>query len=144
MVGLLDIAPANETVVIREQAVEVFGVSAKGIAYLIRRFPELRALMSGRTVDTDQLLEVGGSAVSAIIAAGCGLPGDEKGEEVASRLAIDDQAELLSVIFKLTMPKGVAPFVEKLSNMGLLLSGPSEAEASTKAPVTKSLKPSKA
>jgi hypothetical protein len=78
-----------------------------------------------------------------MIAAGCGYPGDEAQEEVASKLAIDDQAELLSVIFKLTMPKGVGPFVEKLSGMGLLLSGPSAVEASTEAPATKSRKPSK-
>ena len=61
------------------------GVSAKGRASLLGRFPELRMLMTGQEVEADQFMAVGGDAVSAIIAAGCGYPGDEKAEDVAGR-----------------------------------------------------------
>lgn len=123
MPGLLDIAPAVETVEIRGTKVEVYGVSVKGIAYLLQRFPELRAMLSGREVNADRLIEIGGDAVAAIIAAGTGYPGNEQAEAVAGSLSLDEQADLLAAIVKLTMPGGVGPFVEKLSALGLGLGG---------------------
>ena len=59
MVGLLDIAPLTQTVTVRDHPIEVTGVSAKGVAQLLLRFPELRALISGRDVGLDQLLALG-------------------------------------------------------------------------------------
>jgi hypothetical protein len=47
------------------------------------------------------------------------VPGDERAEAAAGRLGLDDQAELLAAIMKLTMPQGIGPFVEKLARMGL-------------------------
>jgi hypothetical protein len=119
MVGLLDIAPLTETVTVRDQSIEVTGVSAKGVAQLLLRFPELRALISGRDVGIDQLLALGGDIVAAVIAAGCGQAGDARAEAAAGYLGLDDQAELLAAIMKLTMPQGIGPFVDKLSRMGL-------------------------
>jgi len=119
MVGLLDIAPLIQTVTLRDHPIEVTGVSAKGLAQLLLHFPELRALISGRDVDLDQLLELGGDVVAAVIAAGCGQAGDAQAEAAAGRLGLDDQAELLAAIMTLTMPQGVGPFVDKLARMGL-------------------------
>ena len=72
MVGLVDIAPATERVTVRGQEVEVFGVSAAGVAQLLARFPDLRKLFSGREVGADEIMDVGGDLVAAIIAAGTG------------------------------------------------------------------------
>ncbi len=119
MVGLLDIAPLIQTVTIRDHPIEVTGVSAKGVAQLLLRFPELRALISGRDVGLDQLLALGGDIIAAVIAAGCGQAGDELAEAAAGRLGLDDQAELLAAIMALTMPQGLGPFVDKLARMGL-------------------------
>jgi hypothetical protein len=119
MVGLLDIAPLTETVTIRDQPIEITGVSAKGVAQLLLRFPELRALISGRNVGLDQLLALGGDIIAAIIAVGCNQAGDSQAEAAAGRLGLDDQAELLTAIMTLTMPQGLGPFVDKLSRMGL-------------------------
>jgi len=116
MAGLLDIAPLSSKVSIRGTAVDVCGVSAKGIAQLILRFPELREMMVGREVSVDRLLGIGGDAVAAIIAAGCGDFSAEA-EAAAAALSIDEQADLLGAILKLTMPGGLAPLVEKLSGV---------------------------
>ena len=86
MVGLIDISPRTETVDVQGASVAVHGVSAKGVANLLGRFPELRMLMTGQSVDADRLMAIGGDAVAAIIAAGCGYPGDEKAEAVAGAL----------------------------------------------------------
>ena len=48
MVGLVDIAPALEIVDIQGMPVNVHGISAKGLAFLLSRYPELRMLMSGQ------------------------------------------------------------------------------------------------
>ncbi len=96
MVGLIDIAPSVETVEIEGAFVAVHGVSASGLASLLGRFPDLRKLMTGLEVETAQLMVIGGEAVAAIIAAGCGYPGDEKAEAVAGTLSLDAQADFLS------------------------------------------------
>jgi hypothetical protein len=121
MPGLIDIAPHTETVSVQGTSVVVYGVSAKGVAHLLGRFPELRMLMSGQAVEIAQLMAIGGEAVAAIIAAGCGYPGDEKAEAVAGSLSLDAQADLLAAILRLTLPKGIGPFVDKLTALGGIL-----------------------
>jgi hypothetical protein len=138
MVGLIDIAPRAETVDVQDAPVTVHGISAKGVAHLLGRFPELRKLMTGETVETEELMAMGGDAVAAIIAAGCGYPGDEKAEAVAGTFAIDAQADLLSAVIRLTLPRGLGPFVEKLTTLGGIL----DAAPSATAPASNSPKPS--
>lgn len=121
MVGLLDIAPAVERVEVRGTQVDVFGISVKGIVSLIQRFPELRGLIGGESLDVDVLMSMGGDIVAAIIAAGCGSPGDVTAEKTACALDIGAQADLLVAILRVTMPGGVGPFVAKLSNLSSLL-----------------------
>ena len=121
MVGLIDVAPRTETIEAQGASVTVHGISAKGVAHLLGRFPELRMLMTGQEVQTEQLMTMGGDAVAAIIAAGCGYPGDEKAEIIAGRLSIDAQADLLAAILRLTLPGGLGPFVDKLTALGGIL-----------------------
>ena len=61
-------------------------------------------------------------------------------EENAGRLALDEKAELLGAIVRVTMPRGPGPFVEALTG----LMGSVGAGQSQKAPATKSPKQSKA
>jgi hypothetical protein len=97
-------------------------------------------LMTGKEVGADQLLAMGGDAVAAIIAAGCGYPADDKAEAVAGKLSLDAQADLLTVILRLTLPKGVGPFVEKLTALGGILHA--DDIQFDMAPASKSRKPS--
>ena len=129
MAGLIDIAPQTETVDVQGTSVAVYGVSAKGVAHLLGRFPELRMLMTGQEVEIAQLMAIGGDAVAAIVAAGCGYPGDEKAEAVAGSLSLDAQADLLASILRLTLPKGIGPFVDKLTALGGILDVPPSAMA---------------
>ena len=136
MVSLVDIAPAIERVTVRGQDIEVSGVSAAGVAQLLARFPDLRKLFAGRDVGMEDILGVGGELVAAIIAAGTGAPGDPAAEAAAGRLGIDEQADLLSAILRVTLPKGVGPFVEKLLALGAAL----DAGSAGTAPATTSRK----
>jgi hypothetical protein len=135
MVGLVDIAPKIESVDVQGTTVAVHGVSARGVAHLLGRFPELRKLMTGQAVETEQLMTMGGDAVAAIISAGCGYPGDQKAESVAERLSIDAQADLLGAILRLTLPVGLGPFVEKLTVLGGILDAvPSDSALASSSP----------
>lgn len=137
MAGLADIDSAAETVVVFGTPVPVYGVSGRGIAMLLARFPELRALMAGQAdkVAPERLMEFGGEVVGAIIAAGTGAPGDANSEAIADRLPVDVQAELLAAIAKRTFKDGFGPFVERLAALGVVLNAEGQ---SPKAPATKS------
>lgn len=135
MVGLVDIAPVTSTASIRGQDVTVTGISARGIALLLVRFPELRALLTGREVALDELLKLGGDVVAAIIATGTGAPGDRAAEAAADNLTLEEQADLIAAIVELTMPRGLGPLVDRLSRLGLLAaSGASAMQATTSPP----------
>ena len=123
MVGLVDIAPIFSSVTIRGQDITITGVSARGIASLLARFPELRALVTGREVALDELLKLGVDVIAAIIVAGTGVPGDVDAEKAADNLTLEEQADLLAAIVELTMPRGLGPLVERLSRLGLLAGG---------------------
>lgn len=118
MASLLDIAPLTETVSVRGTDIPVTGVSAKGIAQIMARFPEVREMMVGREVSVDRLVELAVDAVGAIIAAGTGHPGDPDHERMAASLLLEEQADLLAAILRVTLPRGVGPLVEKLKAMG--------------------------
>ena len=131
MVGLVDIAPVTSTILVRGQDITITGVSARGIALLLARFPELRAVMTGREVALDELLKLGGDVIAAIIASGTGAPGNARAENAADNLTLEEQADLLAAIVELTMPRGLGPLVEKLSRLGLLAGSASGMQAAT-------------
>src|SRR5690606_4428627 len=114
-------------------------VSARGVANLMGRFPAVRALFSGKDMkvkaDADSLIKVIPEAVSAIIAAGCGLPGDEKAEAIADTLPVESQLELVNKVLALTMPKGIGPLVDQLTALGAIVNDASA--GGSKAPATK-------
>jgi hypothetical protein len=123
MAGLLDIAPLTETVEIRGQAIEVSGLTARDLVYLIREHESVRKLMSGVQVGATEILTAAPDAVCSIIAGGLRKLGDAETAAAVDRLDLDAQIELLSAILRLTMPKGVGPFVQRLQALGNLVSG---------------------
>jgi hypothetical protein len=119
MVSLLDISPVKETVSVHGQDVEVTGVSAEGIAYLLGKFPQVKDALMGKGLEVtpQALLEQGPTFVAAIIAAGTGAPGNAEVEKIAAGLAVGVQVEFIDKIIKLTLPGGVGPFVDRLQQM---------------------------
>lgn len=115
---LLDHAKApTEVVSVGDISIPIIGISVNGIAYLLNKFEELRMLLSGRTVEVEKLLSLGGPIVGAIIAAGCGKVGVKDEEEAAAKLPLELQSEFLMKIIKVTLPNGVGPFVDRLNGL---------------------------
>jgi len=117
MASLLDLAPQGARVLVAGTELRVYGISATGLAVLMSRFPLLRQLLTGAVIDVEKILALGGDVVAAIIAAGCGHPGNADAEKIAAVLPIGDQAEILGAIVKETMPGGVDPLAEKLKGL---------------------------
>lgn len=121
MTSLLDIAPIGEDVEIDGKAIKVRGLSVSEIAHLLARFPHLRRVFDGAEADLAQVLTLIGDAVGPVIAAGTGNFGKAEEELAAASLGPETAVALIEPILRLTMPKGVGPFVEKLRGMGRLL-----------------------
>ncbi len=125
MAGLADIIPASEVV----HGVTIRGISFRAVGDLFARFPELNALLGG----TASPASVGGDAVAAIIAAGCGCAGDPEQEGLAGNLPVDVQLDLLVAVIGLTIgKKGIGPFLQKLAALGGVADGPAPAQQKKK------------
>ncbi|MER9937412.1 hypothetical protein [Mesorhizobium sp. M0088] len=135
MPGLLDIAPLTENVPVRGAQAIVGGVPVKAIAVMLARFPDLRKMWASGKWDVEQLLGMSDEVIAALIAAGC-TNIDEKN---AGNLALDEKAELLAAIMRVTMPRGPGPFMAALT----ALMGTVGGAASPTAPASKSRKPSR-
>lgn len=142
MPGLLDLVPSVESVTLCNQKIPVSGVTLAGIALLIARFPELRDLLSGKSLDANALIARVPDAVAAIIAAGIGFAGDEKQEAVAAALPMGAQVDLIEAIIRATLPGGAGPFVAKLQAFMALGAPAPPSAGSAIVPNTNSAKPS--
>ena len=120
MASLLEIATVARQVDVRGLKIDVYGVSAQGIVELMVRFPEVGKAFSGVEPDTAALMKLAPQALAAFIAAGCGQPGSVELEEVAAKLGVGEQTELVEEIVRLTFPRGIGPFVESLKKLGVL------------------------
>jgi hypothetical protein len=117
MVSLVDIVPQTRTVQIAAGPIELRGLGLRQIADLLVRFPELRKLFveGAPAVDVDTLLAGAPDAIGNIIAQSAGQP--EAADTIADALSLDDLADCLIAIRDLTMPNGVAPFMDRIARL---------------------------
>jgi hypothetical protein len=142
MADLLDITPSTavEVVKIDGKRIIVRGLHCDAIASIVARFPELAVLLGGGGNIGTRLIERFASAIGPIIAAGCGHLGDEKYEQHAATLLVEDQLKLLKAIIGLTFPFGLASAFEAMT--AFLQQGAGEGEKIIKLRLRKSPSPS--
>ena len=119
MSDLLDIAPSTaiETVTISGHRIEVRGLHGDAIASIASRFPNLIVLLVGGDNVVPRLIGQFGNAIGPIIAAGCGHLNDERYEQHANTLSVEDQFKLVTAIYRLTFPNGLAAFMEAMAGL---------------------------
>ncbi len=122
MNDFLSINPAPDTISINGKKIPVHGISMTGFGTLIPRFPSLMSDLSERMKKDGALtlvaiMDVAGSAIGAILAAGLGYPGNEEAEKKAASLDISTQLKLLDKIVEKTMPDGIGPFVDQWAGL---------------------------
>src|SRR4051812_32375311 len=112
MVSLVDIGPSKGTVTLRGQEVEVNGLTASHIVGILLQFPEVRKILAEKEADLQLLISQFPLATGMIMAAGTGKEADPATIEVAMKLGVGEQYDLLAKIVELTFPKGVKSFLD--------------------------------
>ena len=115
--SLADLAGVGRDVQIRGLKVTVTGVSARGLASLFKRFPDLVGAVTGVGLNISSLVEMGPEVLAAVIAAGTGSPDDPAAEEVADRLGMSDQLSLIEAILSETFAGDPEGFMKRLENL---------------------------
>jgi hypothetical protein len=117
-IGLLDIAPIGEKVKLSEdQEILVTGISLESMVDLILRFPDVGKWFAGGKLGAENFLKTGPAAVAAAIAAGTGAGADPRAEEIARRLPIETQVDILEAIARVSFREGFGPFVARVLNL---------------------------
>ena len=115
MAGLIDIIPQKEVLEVLGVEVTVTGVSMGSAGLIVGRFPELAEMLAQQQFTAAAILAHGPDLVGAIIAAGTGFAGNADAEKIAASLSADDQLRILEPLLRITMPRGLGPFVEALA-----------------------------
>lgn len=140
MPGLLDIAASRRTVAVGDVLVPISGISAAGLAYILESYPDARKALSGQAVDMSfqDVVALAPDALADIIVLGTGndsLSADYPAALAAAKaLPMEAQFDLCEAIADVTMPKGVAPFVERLGRIADALTEKLTSTADTKSP----------
>lgn len=124
-VQLTELAPRRSIVEISLGEIEVSKLGAGEIARLFLKYPELQKIGSGK-ISTKAIAASAPEAVPEIIALATG-DGDE-GILGARALDAGDQLILLSEIFKISFPKGLAGFFAQVATAMRALSPQPEPE----------------
>jgi hypothetical protein len=115
--SILDIGPVSDTVPVGDKLLTVYGVSAQGIFTVLQGYPELRewfANQVGHKPDLGKLVMEAPGAVAAIIAAGCGYPGNKDAEANAGSYPVETQLDIIEKIGGLTFKNGFGPFAQRV------------------------------
>lgn len=145
-ISLVDIAPVPTIVEVQGRKYPVMGLSAEHVARLIEGFPAIRQMMVEQKVSPADWAKAMPGLVPIVIAAGLGLDDDPAEIEAAGKLGLEDQLSFFIPIWKKTMPSGIGPFFQRLTEiMGIPLPVPNQSPSGghTKAQVTKSPRRSK-
>jgi hypothetical protein len=139
MPDIFDLMPMTETVAIGGTSTEVHAIQLGHALQIINRFPALKEFLDGKRkeVSFGEILATG--SVPAICAAGCGRFGDLPAEEHFASLDADTQAQFLGPILRLTMPRGVAPFLLSVGICADGLTGPPPPKLMTREQIAQKL-----
>lgn len=139
MAGLIDVAVATERVTVQGEVFEVHGLSFGSIAKLLVRFPEFGKIAQGGSFDFASLATLGPEFIAAFLSAGLDPNWIPEVEKVVGALPIDEQMQIFVAILKVSMPRGVGPFVETIATAAKLLglTSPAPSDGSQKASSTR-------
>jgi len=113
--SLSDIADFGEDVEVgNDKKLRVKGISAKGVLYLLIRFPDLQKWLAGKTLSVSDVFVQAPDTVAAIIAAGTGKPGDDGAEETAMELPVEVQMDVMEAVYRQTFRNGFGPFAKRV------------------------------
>lgn len=120
MTKFLDVVPEPRRVKTHKYGeVEVTGLTISGIAFLLKRHPELFSLFKeGQKTgnfDMQKVIDLGLEVVADFLASGLGYPGDEEAVKRCRDMNPDDTWTIGEAIIEESFPGGAANFFEKVA-----------------------------
>jgi hypothetical protein len=122
MVSLPDVVPRKDKFVTLSSGLSlpVPGVDVTSLAAMLDHFPLVRRPLNGDAEDLtmEALIALAPDAVNMLIAAGTGERNTAP-EYVAAAagLSLGDKVLIMEALVEVTLPQGIAPFVESLTKM---------------------------
>jgi hypothetical protein len=116
MVSLVDIVPQTRVVQLAAGELELRGLGLRQIADLFLSFPSLRNVFTpgAPEISAAEIIIGAPDAIGTIVAAAAGQPeAADRLVDVGSGLAPDEIFDCLDVIWNLTFPRGITPFLTK-------------------------------
>ena len=113
--SLTDIGAPHERVPVGDQMLDVYGLSIDSLIDLLQRFPEAGKWLAPGAVNMNEMLAAAPKLLQAMIASATGKPGDEPTEQIAAKLAVGTQLDILEAVMRLTFKDGFGPFVERIA-----------------------------
>lgn len=132
---LFDIVPTRASVTLNGKTFEIQGVPFRVIMSIAREAPDVLSFFFGGKITISTMIESSPKAVERIIAAGFGLPDDERAERFAGDLPLDVQLDLLAAILTQSTGGGAGPFVAKLKALQTALGGAAAPEPPKERPI---------
>jgi hypothetical protein len=133
MPGAINVAPLVETFDYRgTRQLRVNGLEAETLIGLFAQFDDLRRMWDTRKFDAAAFQKLSKPAAAYLIAACV----EDLDEENAANLSLGERVEILAKIARISMPRGIGPFVELMEALGV-------GAPSSTPPATKSSKQSK-
>jgi hypothetical protein len=123
---LFDIAPQQKTVSFGAVTIPVPGVSLAGLIAIASRFPEVKSVLGGGSVNLTgaDLMEKVPAAATAFVAYGLGHANDEAAEKFITALPIGDQLKLFDAVFDVTIGEdGLSPMLARVNALSDKLGG---------------------
>ena len=102
MRGLLGAARPVRSITINGQSIAVPGLDLFGLKKLVGRYGELSFLVNQGKPSDEDIFNLSADAMGALLAAGCGFPGDAEQEEAARRISMPEQILLMAEILEAT------------------------------------------
>lgn len=121
MAGLADLVVRTETVEIQGETLEVHPLNFDTIGKLLQRFPEFGKLAAGGKLDAASLFSLGPEFIGAFLASGLQRNWSPQVEEIVRELSIDEQIQIFAAILKISMPRGIGPFVKTVEAAATVL-----------------------
>jgi hypothetical protein len=146
MTSLLDIGPLTEEVEIRGVTLVVQGLTAGHLFQLFAEYPDMRKLLDGKPDSSPQeiMLALAPDLIAKIIAMATGQANNKEVEAKAKTMGASDQLTILTAVQKLSVPEGISPFVDRVTQLmqgstpptvSARTSSPSSVNTATRSPV---------
>jgi hypothetical protein len=138
--SLADIGEACEDVPVRDSFLRVYGLAAEDVLGLLNKYPEVLSKALKGAAKISDFVKAAPEVIGAIIAKASREEDEDAATEIARRIPLETQMNILEAVGRLTFTDGFGPFVKRvmaLQSAAVRFASSGEATATNSRPVSK-------